>query len=378
MFSSQSRWRDVVETFRIDAMMRYSQFVPRLYNLCLSEGFEAGKIMPSRAFCSDENQGFPIILITKHFGTFPFNHGQVGGIVATGRHGPHAAHGQDIVIIQAGHVGYDPETGRFGQYRRLQTRARKPSSACGKIAQVIAAYEAEYRFAQRAILLGRQGDDHTITIDNQLLREDRKDGLFLNLERLVARSDGEPDYLHSQSTARVFRANPALVESLPAATWAGTANCIGEHLGADLFHYRRDGEDARRNMGQLEQNLLTPMPWIVTADAPLLAAAKVNTQAEFDRTFRSIARSADYAAKNLLFVSCLNIDISPQPGQVFPLTKCVPWAAFLQHADGSARTIEQAELVSMLASQSTENPHQIDLEQAIGQMIDADEIRIEG
>ncbi len=70
-----------------DKMMRFSVFVPRLYNLCRSYGFEKGRIMPSRAFCSDENQGFPIILITKHFGAFPFNHGMVGGIVATDRHG---------------------------------------------------------------------------------------------------------------------------------------------------------------------------------------------------------------------------------------------------------------------------------------------------
>jgi hypothetical protein len=40
--------------------------VPRLYNLCKSLGFEAGNIMPSRAFFSDESQGYPIILIAKH------------------------------------------------------------------------------------------------------------------------------------------------------------------------------------------------------------------------------------------------------------------------------------------------------------------------
>lgn len=75
-----------------DRLMRYSDFIPRFYNLCRSYGFTAGKIMPSRAFCSDESQGFPIILITKHFGTFSSNHGRVGGIVATGRHGLHAHH----------------------------------------------------------------------------------------------------------------------------------------------------------------------------------------------------------------------------------------------------------------------------------------------
>ena len=48
-------------------MMRYNVFMPRLFNWCKSLGFEPGKIMPSRAFCSDESQGYPIIMITKHF-----------------------------------------------------------------------------------------------------------------------------------------------------------------------------------------------------------------------------------------------------------------------------------------------------------------------
>ena len=67
--------------------MRYSQFVPRLYNLCRSLGFERDRMLPSRAFCSDESQGYPVILIAQHFGTFPFDHGRVGGKVAINRHG---------------------------------------------------------------------------------------------------------------------------------------------------------------------------------------------------------------------------------------------------------------------------------------------------
>ncbi|MCI5150357.1 MAG: hypothetical protein D3916_13390, partial [Candidatus Electrothrix sp. MAN1_4] len=95
--------------FKVDGLaISYAEFVPRLYNLCMTLGFRKDKIMPSRAFCSDENQGWPIILLTKHFGTFPFNHGRVGGIVATDRHGPHAHHGEDSVIVQASHGGYDP------------------------------------------------------------------------------------------------------------------------------------------------------------------------------------------------------------------------------------------------------------------------------
>ena len=131
MLSSNTDICHTLGDFRIDDMMLcYSRFVPRLYNWCKSLGFEAGKIAPSRAFCSDESQGYPIILIAKHFGAFPFNHGRVGGIVSTGRHGPHAAHGKDMLIIQASHVGYDPHTGDFGVYRRLQTEHNCDSSSC--------------------------------------------------------------------------------------------------------------------------------------------------------------------------------------------------------------------------------------------------------
>jgi hypothetical protein len=67
-----------MESFRIkDRMMRYSVFVPKLYNLCKSLGFEPEKIQPLRAFCADESQDFPIILIGKHFGAFLFNPDQV-------------------------------------------------------------------------------------------------------------------------------------------------------------------------------------------------------------------------------------------------------------------------------------------------------------
>jgi hypothetical protein len=83
MFSTQSNLKAVISDFHLCRMMRYSVFLPRLYNPCKSLGFEAGKIMPSRAFCCDESQGFPVILITRHFGTFPSNQGMVGGIVAT-------------------------------------------------------------------------------------------------------------------------------------------------------------------------------------------------------------------------------------------------------------------------------------------------------
>jgi hypothetical protein len=378
MFSSSSNLQSVIGDFHIDNMMRYSLFVPRLYNLCKSLGFEAGKIMPSRAFCSDESQGFPIILIAKHFGTFPFNHGLVGGIVATDRHGPHADHGKDLVIIQASHVGYDPDMKTFGIYRRLQTEANESSDSCGKIGDVLNWYRDEYAFACENIFLGKSGDQYSVTIDNQLLNESRPAGLFLNLDRIVRQEHGNPQPVRTLSTARSYLAADSLVKMLPAELWAdGDETAIGNHLVPGLFRFKRDVGGDTEGQSHLEQNLLNPMPWIVTSASPLLVAAQVNTQAEFDRAFRSIVKEKRYRDKRMIFVSCLNIDISPREGQIFPLTKCVPWAAYIQDGQGNHYTLEQAELTAQLMEQSTDNPEQIDLEDAIRKMEDEQEIRIE-
>jgi len=63
MFSSNTKILSIARDFRMNHMMRYSLFVPRLYNLCRSLGFEAGNIMPSRAFCSDETRDFRLSLL---------------------------------------------------------------------------------------------------------------------------------------------------------------------------------------------------------------------------------------------------------------------------------------------------------------------------
>ena len=80
----------------------------------------------------------------------------------------------------------------------------------------------------------------------------------------------------------------------------------------------------------------------------------------------------------MLFIAGLNIDISPEPdkGQLFPLTKLVPWAAYLQQLDGDHRNPEQDELFSALEAQSEENPDQTNLEDAIRLMSEAEEVRV--
>ncbi|MDX2456924.1 MAG: hypothetical protein QNL87_05400 [Gammaproteobacteria bacterium] len=361
-----------------EVSMRYSQFMPRAYNLAKSLGFKHGKIMPSRAFCSDESQGYPIILIAKHFGTFPFNHGLVGGIVATDRHAPHAHHGKDLVIIQASHVGYDPENGVFGVYRRLQTEEMSETSSCGKICAALDWYLHEYEFARNNIFLYQENGANKVAIDNLLLHAERDEGLLLKLDRIVqvdARGNPMPEL--SRSTAKVFSASPVLLADLEGYEWKeGCGEAIGDRLHPDLFFYKRKISQHHEGRDHLEKNLIDVMPNVVTSQWPALTAAQANTQVEFDRAFRTIVQEPAYRGKKILFISGLNVDISPQDGLVFPLTKFIPWAAYVQDEYGNHQTWEQAELYEQLQTQSTKNPDQIDLERAIAMMEREKEIRL--
>ncbi len=358
--------------------MRYSRFMPRVYNLAKSLGFERSKIMPSSAFCSDESQGYPIILIAKHFGTFPFNHGLVGGIVATDRHAPHAHHGKDLVIIQASHVGYDPDNGVFGVYRRLQTEDASETSSCGKICDALDWYLREYEFARNNIFLYQENGEKKVVVDNQLLHADRDEGLLLKLSRIVKVDDqGAPVPETSNSTAKVFTASPVLLDYLKEYQWkSGHGESINHQLHPELFFYKRKISLHHEGHGHLENNLIDVMPYVVTSRWPALTAAQANTQVEFDRAFRTIVKEPAYRNKKILFISGLNVDISPQEGQLFPLTKFIPWAAYVQDESGNHQTWEQAELYSQLQAQSTKNSDQVDLETAIEIMERVEEIRL--
>ena len=378
MFSSKNSYLAMWGPFNVDGMLlRYSSFVPRLYNFCKSLGMESGHIMPSRAFCSDENQGYPIILITKHFGTFPFNHGRVGGIVATGRHGPHAEHGRDMVIIQASHVGYNPATETFGNYCRMRTEHHDSTSSCGKISGVIKWYQEEYQFAQDNIALETDGKKQLVTVDNQLLNLDRNQGLFLDLNKIIL-VDKEGDYkpVKSHSTARSFLPSEHLKQTLAKHWPKDGREPIGANLKPALFRYKRQIPPDSEGHNQLEENLLHAMPWIVSSPAPLLLAAQVNTQVEFDRTFRTLVKEPGYQGKNLVHIAGLHIDISPDESLTFPLTKFVPWAAYIQKSDGTQYMLEQKELMAVLMEQSEDNPDQTDLEAAIHTMEEAQEVKV--
>lgn len=359
-------------------MLRYSSFIPRFYNLCKKLGLTPGKIIPSRAFCSDESQGYPIILIAKHFGTFPFNHGRVGGIVATDRHGPHAEHGKDAVIIQASHVGYDPETQTFGIYRRLQTKNNQTSTNCGKIEAVLSAYQNAYHFAQRNIFLQKVGNQHHVIIDNQLIDQQKSTGVILNLTQMIQHNESKPNAcIQSWSTAKSYLATDTFIQKMGSKNWREQKAAIMEQLAPPLFSFANNIQSDEEGHKHLELNLMQQMPTIVCSISPMLSAACINTQIEFERSFRSIIREPAYKGKKVILISGLNIDISPQPGQLFPLTKFIPWAASIHKEDGSHTILEQDELWQALLGQDEENKDEIDLEEAIQVMKEMKEIKVE-
>ncbi len=365
MYGAISSTTSLLGSFKMaDVAMRYSDFVPRAYNLAKSLGFEPGKIMPSIAFCSDESQGYPVILITKHFNAFPFDHGRAGGMVSSDAHGPYAHHGQDLVIIHASHVGYDTSSESFGIYRRLQTTDQENTTSCGKVCGVIDWYLKEYDFAKNNIFLSRKNGEYFITIDNWLLHSEKEHGLILKLDQLIKKNQfGEFQAIKSLSTSKVFVVSDEVISQLKQENWKeGEGKPMGKWLTPDLFYFKHPGSD------HMQDNLANAMPHIVTSEWPSMKAAQVNTQVEFDLAFRRMLDVPEYQGKNLLFISGLNVDISPEKGQLFPLTKFIPWAAYRRTADGQQETWEQTELYERLKAMPTDNPDQIDLEKAIQEM----------
>ena len=380
MYSANINIKGALEEFSlVDTTFPYYSFALRIYNYCLSLGFEPGKILPSRAFCSDESQGYPTILIAKHFGAFPFNHGIVGGIVATDRHGPHSEHGKDLLIIHASHVGYDPETSTFGSYHRSHTEHFNITSSCGKIKSVLNWYLKQFRFARENIFLHRHDNEYLISIDNQILDESMPERLFLHLDQFVKKDNqGKFRPRRSYSTSKCYVASSEIVELLGDAAWPiNDREPIGKKLLPELFSFNRPISGDSKSDRLLEENLIPPMPWIVSAKFPLLIAAKALTQVEFDRTYRTLVNSKEYTGKRVVLISGLNIDISPDENQKFPLTVFVPWAAFVQEINGHSYVLEQKEIVDLLHKQKDDNPDEIDLELAIQETQDTRKIKVQ-
>ncbi len=214
-----------------------------------------------------------------------------------------------------------------------------------------------------------------VIIDNQLLSDKRDEGLFLNLARMIDMRDGHTEPVQLLSTAKVFRASAGLMDII-GEQWPEKRQNIGELLHSSLFYFRRDTRMVADASHYINRNLIESMPAILCSRYPSLSAAQVNAQVEFDRTFRTIVKEKAYNGKKVVFISGIHIDVSPREGQIFPLTKYVPWAAYIQAESGDGYTLEQDELYDILAKQSVENPYKIDLTEAIGSMKREAEIRI--
>ena len=371
-----------VAPFKIDGLtIPYPEFVPKLYNFCLELGFHKGYIIPSRAFCSDENQGFPIILLAKHFGTFPFDHGLLGGMLAVRRHGPHSQHGDDLVIIQATHVGYLPETGEFGTYRRQQISGNNSCVSCGKLTNIITPYIDRYHFARDRIFLSKDTRGRclittkTSFVDFGLHPIER--GLILKLSNIIdPDSHGIIRPVSSASTTQTYEVSPGFQNRLEnqGYQWEiGKEESIGKRLTSDLFYFKEDLHTTDESL-QLERQLIEFMPDIVSARYPSLQAAKTTIQLEFARVVQSIRRGDEYNGRNLLYIAGLNIDI-PEYDGFPPHNYFIPWAAHVQLRDGTpeeyTHPIEQEALYKKLMEQDIQNPDQISLKENIRTILTA-------
>jgi hypothetical protein len=178
------------------------------------------------------------------------------------------------------------------------------------------------------------------------------------------------------STSKVFAASAWLLSRLQGFDWSAGAQPIGDLLAADAFSFRRGPVVGPEGHDLLEQALAPAMPVLVTSANPALDAARYHTQVEFDRTCRTIQREPAYRDKNVLFLAGLNVDVSPRQGQLFPLTKFVPWAAYLRLRDGTRLLLEQDALFDALSRQPVTNPDRISYDAAIDGMAGMDAIEL--
>jgi hypothetical protein len=174
----------------------------------------------------------------------------------------------------------------------------------------------------------------------------------------------------------VFRSSMALRDRLPAEVWLNKPQPIGAWLTADLFSFQRAAAADIEGHDILEVALAPAMPALVTSANPALDAARHTTQVEFDRTYRSILRANCYDAKNLLFISGVNVDISPREAFPFPLIKFVPWAAYGALRDGRTFLLEQRDLSEALRAQPLENPDKLSFDESIQLMAGAEEVKL--
>ncbi len=286
-----------------------------------------------------------------------------------------------MAILQASHVGYDQDSGVYGQYKRPQMMDHCLSDSCGKLIHVIRPYLEQYLFAQDRIFLHKDGSGNClITVKNSFIdfgSHPVTQGLVLRLSNIVDQDNmGVIRPFKSTSTTQTYVVSDTFrqrLEEIDYEWYSGAGRSLGKLLSADLFFFREDFHETDDSI-LLERNLIEFMPDIVSANHPALRAAKTNIQLEFARVVESIRRSDDYKGKNLFYIAGLNIDISENENLPV-MNYFVPWAAHVQISGSTPKEyihpMEQTKLFAKLMEQSVDNPDQVNLKEQIGRMLEA-------
>jgi hypothetical protein len=162
-------------------------------------------------------------------------------------------------------------------------------------------------------------------VNNALLDPHRAEGLFLHLDRVIDLAQPAP--LRVLSTSKAFAAAPVL-RSIQAENWQEKSP-IGALLTDWAGGTRSAGGGARASDAgacHLAQSGV--------GRGPLSHADRVRPP------YRTIQREPAYHGINVLFLSGLNVGVSPRDGLMFPLTKFVPWTAYARLRNGTTFLLE--------------------------------------
>lgn len=345
--------------------MDYSVFAPRLYNLCKKYGLRRGHMRLASAFCSDKNQGYALLFLTKHFGTFPVEVNTASGRIDY-REIPEE-HDADLVIVQASHMGCAPQRKEYDDRQKSEWMNEEQSRICQYQDKTLRWYQSEYHFARNGISVWKEKDRYLLIISSQLLDAGRRDGLFLNMDKLVQRdADGNYAVAKQYSNAKVFSASEDFVRRVAqTCPQEDGAEVIGERLSSDLFYFKRNFAGISGHEWYRSHELNVCMPTIITSINPVSAFVKKNIQIEFDHTFRAIVEKNKYRGRNLVYIAGIHQDVLHVAAQKFPPTLFIPWAAFIQQSDGTRIVVKQEKLAELLSCCSSSNTEEINLEDVL-------------
>ena len=358
--------RNPLGVFRTEGVsLDYGDFFPRLYNLCCSIGLSRSNQSLGAAFCPDQDQGRATLMLTKHFGVFPVELGNIDGTLNFRDAMNWVARSNDIVLLQTSHVLRNSAVPPSSGVRGLQVRSTEQLTVCGTMSKVLAWYQREYQNALGHVRFVQAQGKHLVEIDTVLLEKNREDGLCLNLNRLVEKESNGAFQVDFESDSKVtFHANAALPDKL----FNGQSSQVCKLLYPEWFSFNTSEPKVEATLQCAEANLRDQMAYIVSAPDPLFAAAEINIQKEFDANTQRIKTSSDAKGKRLVYLVGISVETPAQGDTDFSETGFIPWQAFVQDGGGECKVLNQAALIHKLKEASPLNPDEIDLDVVLRQL----------